>query len=401
MKLRYPELKPWQQDGYNYIANSPNQGKILVIKAKRQVGKNFLGTAVLLNYCSMGKINAILEPSLNQCRRVFKQITKALSRSGLLASCNASTLTIEFKNGAEIMFKSAAQGDNLRGDTITGILIIDEAAFIEDDVIETILPTIDANNANLMIISTPLFTSGYFYEEYISEGLNKLVLDWNDYDTSCFLSATKLEEYRRRLSPNKFKSEYLGQFITENGLLFNNLQNCIGEAKNTKEIYIGIDFATGSGSDYTSIAGINQDGEQVFIKRIKDVPPTKQVEWLADIINSYNVVKILAEKNSIGAVYIDMLKKKIKIPITNWTTTNKSKKDLVTTLQLALENNQITILGDEKMLDELRKYQAEVNIRTNTVSYNASVGNDDDVIALMLAYKAYKGTLGTYSISIL
>lgn len=401
MKLRYPELKPWQQDGYNYIANSPNQGKILVIKAKRQVGKNFLGTAVLLNYCSMGKINAILEPSLNQCRRVFKQITKALSRSGLLASCNASTLTIEFKNGAEIMFKSAAQGDNLRGDTITGILIIDEAAFIEDDVIETILPTIDANNANLMIISTPLFTSGYFYEEYISEGLNKLVLDWNDYDTSCFLSATKLEEYRRRLSPNKFKSEYLGQFITENGLLFNNLQNCIGEAKNTKEIYIGIDFATGSGSDYTSIAGINQDGEQVFIKRIKDVPPTKQVEWLADIINSYNVVKILAEKNSIGAVYIDMLKKKIKIPITNWTTTNKSKKDLVTALQLALENNQITILGDEKMLDELRKYQAEVNIRTNTVSYNASVGNDDDVIALMLAYKAYKGTLGTYNISMI
>ena len=401
MKLRYPELKPWQQDGYNYIANSPNQGKILVIKAKRQVGKNFLGTAVLLNYCSMGKINAILEPSLNQCRRVFKQITKALSRSGLLASCNASTLTIEFKNGAEIMFKSAAQGDNLRGDTITGILIIDEAAFIEDDVIETILPTIDANNANLMIISTPLFTSGYFYEEYISEGLNKLVLDWNDYDTSCFLSATKLEEYRRRLSPNKFKSEYLGQFITENGLLFTNLQNCIGEAKNTKEIYIGIDFATGSGSDYTSIAGINQDGEQVFIKRIKDVPPTKQVEWLADIINSYNVVKILAEKNSIGAVYIDMLKKKIKIPITNWTTTNKSKKDLVTALQLALENNQITILGDEKMLDELRKYQAEVNIRTNTVSYNASVGNDDDVIALMLAYKAYKGTLGTYNISMI
>lgn len=401
MILRYPKLKQWQQDGYNYIANSPNQGKVLVIKAKRQVGKNFLGTAVLLNYCSMGKINAILEPSLNQCRRVFKQITKALARSGLLASCNASTLTIEFKNGAEIMFKSAAQGDNLRGDTITGILIIDEAAFIEDDIIETILPTIDANNANLMIISTPLFTSGYFYEEYISDGLNKLVLDWNKYDTSEFLSATKLEEYRKRLSPNKFKSEYLGQFITENGLLFNNLEGCIGKPSSEDLLYIGIDFATGSGSDYTSIVGINKDGEQVFIERIKDTPPTKQVEWLANIINKYKVAKILAEKNSIGAVYIDMLKRKIKVPITNWVTSNKSKKDLVTTLQMALENNQITILEDEKMLDELRKYQAEVNLRTNTVSYNASVGNDDDVIALMLAYYAYKGTLGNYNISIL
>lgn len=400
MKVRYPKLKIWQQEAYNYIADSPNQGKTLVIKSKRQVGKNFLGTAVLLNYCSMGKINAILEPSLNQCRRVFKQITKALSRSGLLASCNASTLTIEFKNGAEILFKSAAQGENLRGDTITGILIIDEAAFIPDEIIETILPTIDANNANLMIISTPLFTSGYFYEEYISAGNNKLVLNWNNYDTSEFLSATRLEEYRQKLSPNKFKSEYLGQFITENGLLFNNLQNCIGTPSNEDKIYIGIDFATGSGSDYTAICGINDNGEQVFIKRVKDMPPTQQVEWLANIINSYKTVKILAEQNSIGKVYIDMLKKKIKVPITNWTTSNSSKKDLVTNLQLALENKQITILSDDYMLDELRKYQADVNLRTNVVTYNASVGNDDQVIALMLAWKAYKGTLGNYNISV-
>lgn len=400
MKVKYPKLKIWQQEAYDYIADSPHQGKTLVIKSKRQVGKNFLGTAVLLNYCSMGKINAILEPSLNQCRRVFKQITKALSRSGLLASCNASTLTIEFKNGAEILFKSAAQGENLRGDTITGILIIDEAAFIPDEIIETILPTIDANNANLMIISTPLFTSGYFYEEYISAGNNKLVLNWNNYDTSEFLSATRLEEYRQKLSPNKFKSEYLGQFITENGLLFNNLQNCIGTPSNEDKVYIGIDFATGSGSDYTAICGINDNGEQVFIKRVKDMPPTQQVDWLANTINSYKTVKILAEQNSIGKVYIDMLKKKIKVPITNWTTSNSSKKDLVTNLQLALENKQITILSDDYMLDELRKYQADVNLKTNVVTYNASVGNDDQVIALMLAWKAYKGTLGNYNISV-
>ena len=225
-------------------------------------------------------------------------------------------------------------------------------------------------------------------------------MNWNNYDTSEFLSATRLEEYRQKLSPNKFKSEYLGQFITENGLLFNNLQNCIGTPSNEDKIYIGIDFATGSGSDYTAICGINQDGEQVFIKRVKDMPPTQQVEWLANIINSYKTVKILAEQNSIGKVYIDMLKKKIKVPITNWTTSNSSKKDLVTNLQLALENKQITILSDDHMLDELRKYQADVNLKTNVVTYNASVGNDDQVIALMLAWKAYKGTLGNYNISV-
>ena len=112
----------------------------------------------------------------------------------------------------------------------------------------------------------------------MSRGENKLVLNWNNYDTSEFLSATRLEEYRQKLSPNKFKSEYLGQFITENGLLFNNLENCIGEPSSKSKVYIGIDFASGSGSDYTAICGINENGQQVFIKRVKDMPPTQQVD---------------------------------------------------------------------------------------------------------------------------
>ena len=143
---------------------------------------------------------------------------------------------------------------------------------------------------------------------------------------------------------------------------------------------------------------MNEDREQVFIKRINNITPTEQIDWIANILSKYNVVKVLAEKNSIGAVFIDMLQKKIKVKITNWTTTNKSKKDLVQYLQSCLENKTVKILNDDKMLDELRKYQAEVNIKTNTVSYNASCGNDDDVIALMLALWAVKSNLGNYNI---
>ena len=69
-------------------------------------------------------------------------------------------------------------------------------------------------------------------------------------------------------------------------------------------------------------------------------------------------------------------------------------------LQLGFEQGRISILPNEKQLDELRKYQAEVNFKTKTVSYNAATGNDDCVIALMLAYYAYNGTLGNYSIGL-
>lgn len=288
-----------------------------MIKAKRQVGKSTLANTLLLHFASLGTVSAVIEPTIAQSRRMYKQIVKALGKSGLIESANASTLEITFKNGSEILFKSAQQGDALRGFTVTGVLIIDEAAFIEDEVIDILMPLVDANNANVMFISTPLFTSGRFYEEFIAESTNKLILDWNDYDTSEFLAPEKLEEYRKKLSPNKFKSEYLGNFITENGLLFTGLNDCVGEPTSQNQIYIGIDFATGSGTDYTAICGINENGEQVFIKRIKDIPPTQQVEWLANIINNCNAVKVLAEQNSIGKVYIDMLKKKIKIPLTN------------------------------------------------------------------------------------
>lgn len=233
-----------------------------------------------------------------------------------------------------------------------------------------------------------------------------MVLDWNDYDTSCFLSATRLEEYRQKISPNKFKSDYLGQFITENGLLFNNLDACVGEPSESHTLFIGIDFATGSGSDWTVVTAVNEKGEQVFIKRVKDVSPSKQIEWIVGILKDasehYSIAKILAEQNSIGKVYNDILKghlRKMKLVLTDWNTSNSSKKRLVDTFQLALENNRIKILPNVKQMDELRKFQANVNIRTNVVTYAAATGNDDQVMALMMAYYAYKGSLGNYNIS--
>lgn len=404
--LRLPKLKPWQQKGFDFLYNQKGQGKTLVVKAKRQIGKSWLAISLLSHYASLKTISAVVEPTLAQSRRVFKQIVKAFANTGIIESANAATLEISFINGAEILFKSAQQGDSIRGFTVTGILIIDEAAFIEDEIIDILMPLVDANNANVVLISTPLFTSGRFYDEFISESPNKLVLDWNDYDTSEFLSLQKLEEYRNKISPNKFKSEYLGQFITENGLLFSNLESCIGEPKKTEIIYLGIDFATGSGTDWTVISAINQNGEQVFIKRVKDMTPTQQVDWLVGIIKDckehYEIGKLLAEENSIGKVYNDLLKAKLRpfgVHLTDWTTTNSSKKRLVDTLQLAFDNNRIKILNNDKLLDELRKFQANINFRTNVTTYAAATGNDDMVMALMLSYYAFRGSLGNYNIS--
>ena len=131
----------------------------------------------------------------------------------------------------------------------------------------------------------------------------------------------------------------------------------------------------------------------------------EQVDWLigliADLKERYQIGTILCEFNSIGAVYIDAMKKKLPqgLQLTNWITSNKSKQDLVTTLQIAIENGRIRLLNEPNLLNELRHYQADINVKTKTVTYNGYKCNDDMVMATMFAYWSYKKGLGNFSIS--
>jgi hypothetical protein len=142
----------------------------------------------------------------------------------------------------------------------------------------------------------------------------------------------------------------------------------------------------------------------VFIKYFNDKTPTEQVDLLTNILTEYQgFIKIVqVEQNSIGSVFYDMLvRKNPKIRIIRFLTTNKSKADIVNKLQAALENEKIGLLKDDKLLNELRLYEASYNPKTGNVSYNAPSGfNDDTVISLMLAYDSLNTNKGHYNIKI-
>lgn len=142
----------------------------------------------------------------------------------------------------------------------------------------------------------------------------------------------------------------------------------------------------------------------VFIKYFNDKTPTEQVDLLTNILTEYQgFIKIVqVEQNSIGSVFYDMLvRKNLKIRIIRFLTTNKSKADIVNKLQAALENEKIGLLKDDKLLNELRLYEASYNPKTGNVSYNAPSGfNDDTVISLMLAYDSLNTNKGHYNIKI-
>ncbi len=413
-----PALTSYQKAVWDFLCttseNVPSHfsGKVAVIKSVRQSGKSFLAQMLLIAFALTKRCtSAIYEPTLAQARVQFKAIENYFKGSDIITKANATLLEIEFANGSTIYFKSTEQSS--RGFTIDGLLVLDECTYLSEDEIYATLPLINAHNAPLLIASTPFISDGYYYNMYqkgISNPTDKIKsFDWSkEPEIDRFLTPERKEFYKQTMSRSKFITEVLGEFLSDNGLLFRNLEACTTDEKPniSGKLFIGVDWGSGTENDFTVICVINDNAEQCGLFKTNNLSPMQQIDWasaiIKDLATKATIAKLTCEANSIGAVYIDALKQRIggKIKINEFAATNKSKQDLVTTLQLALENKDITLMRDDEQLNQLRSYEAQINPRTKNISYNGKAGvHDDIVIALMLAYYSYKQRLGNYSIT--
>lgn len=388
----------WQSVVHKSIKDHPT-ASIFTVLSPRQCGKTMLVENELLR-CSINNKNAVslcISITLDGSRKIYRDIVKATENSGAIKKKNDSLLTLEFITGSIIYFRSGEQRDTLRGLTVKngGLLVVDEAAYQGDDFFYSVLlPMTNVFRANILLTSTPRFKTGFFYT-YYEKGKNgdKGVYSFNftDYDLSKFLPGDMLEQYKAVMPKNQFISEYLGQFLDGDSLLFENYKNRILPPGTTKRVYIGIDWASGTGQDRTAISVINQSGEQIFTASFNDKNTTQTVDYIEELVKRYKQYSpvIWAEVNGLGKPYCDLLKDR-KIKVTEWTTSNKSKNELVAHLQVAFEQEKISILGDERQVDELGYYEADYNPKTRVVTYNAPRGlNDDTVVALMISWEAY------------
>lgn len=411
---------PWQQEVHDYISDyrklPEKSGKTIVIKAARQVyGKTSFSKAELIRFALgvAGSENAYVSPKLNLARKMFKGVKR--STRAFIKSSNSIDMEIEFRNGSTIRFHSEQQGEALRGFTVTGLLVIDEASSFKDtSFYELIAPWTTVHKALVVIISTPKYKMGFFYENYLDglddDNLYYKTFDWV-YRYNVPISPEDLAK-KNKMPVLKWRSEYEGMFLDAEGAVFGDFSKCLIDylKQDIDEIYLGLDFGTGTGKDFTVLTGFDERGRQRFIWAVNDMPPMQQVRKIAEIVNKFkkqveqknhytgaiditieNKVKsFYAEQNSIGKVYIDALKEE-GVEVTKFNTDNTSKRKLVEDFQIGLQNIEIGLLKDQEQAMQLSFYESTVDSKTNKVSYNAPKGfHDDYVIAVMLAYKAYK-----------
>lgn len=399
MEIKLPKnLTKWQKELINDVGTGfREQDRDLLIIAPRQSFKSSTVALIqIIGSLTYKGDGVYIAPTLQQSRSQMADIASLLAGSNLITQINYQTLELTFKNGSRIYFRSGQQKDSLRGLTAENFLILDEVAFISEDFIYTALPLRRVKKALTIFISTPLTTEGFFWRKYNDP--NTRVYDWSKY-INLIYSEDDLKRLKEQYSPFRYTTEILGQFAPSGqGLLFTNLNNCIGEASNKDNVVIGIDCSSALDGDFTAVTVINDSFEIVDIYFDNQKTPSERLMWLSNIINSYESVKrVVIENNNMGGTIIDFLKKRVKFPITSWTTTNKSKNEIITTLQLALENKEITLINNPELIKELQCFQA--TIKGNTVTYAGKNAKDDLVMSTAIAYYSLKKSFGTYSLA--
>ena len=417
--IEYIGFRPYQyqRDVINEVIDAPNTGKKVVVKSPRQRGKTLMISNILLWYSIniRGTHNYYVSPTLKQCKEIYRAIVSAIYHSGIITRKNSTDFLIELNNGSTIAFKSAEQRDNLRGYTCNGILCIDEAAFIEDEIYYIIAPWVDYHKAVTLFTSTPWTKSGFFYRFYNMgmEGTDGVkTIDWTDSkykeEMDTVMPPERLEEYRHIFPKNQFKTEYLGEWLDDEGSVFTDFIKCIkfNELKPTDKLVVGIDWSNQGGNDDTVMTIMTLEGKEVYVEAMNNLGPLNQMRHIVSFLGKIQnqIVEVVSEVNSLGKPYTATLKEKLPhLSIREFVTSNQSKGEIISNLQVAFEEGTIEILPDEKQNRQLSTYSAVYNPTTKVVTYNAPMGlKDDMVMALAFAWDGvrHKNKRGRYSISI-
>lgn len=402
-------LYNWQNDLINLYDKTP-RGSVIVCKSARQRGKSFaLMNLLLKETINKPKFKAVVVvPSYQLARKQYKELIDLIGNiPKLIKSANSSFFDIEFYNGSTIKYKSAESRDNLRGESGVHLLCCDEAAFVDLETFTTCcLPYVQTTRGKILLISTPRFKSDtclfYRYWSASKEGKKGIyTFDFCDYDTSCMLSKEQEQMFKETMTPSTFRNEILGEFLEQQSDLFNLEPILKNNVLCGEYLVMGVDFSSGVGGDYTVLSLFNNERQMYKMFRFNDLTPSQTIDFIINVLKDYPIKKAVFEKNSIGAVYLSELRKKvaknnIRTQIIEFQTTNSSKRQIIEDLILAVQNQNITILDLFDIKNELLALEMK-QTPSGLITYSGG-GNTHDDICISISLALYGLKQGQYQI---
>jgi hypothetical protein len=187
-----------------------------ILNCSRQWGKSIIA-AIKAVYRAYSRPSEVLvaSPSERQSAEFLRKAAGLVTRLGIAPRGDGDNeISLLFPNGSRIVGLPGTEA-TVRGFSAVSLLLIDEAARVEDAVYKALRPSLATSNGDLWLMSTPYGKRGFFYETFERGGAA-----WKRVSvpaTKCpRISPEFLEEEREEMGPLWFQQEYLCEFV-DNG----------------------------------------------------------------------------------------------------------------------------------------------------------------------------------------
>jgi hypothetical protein len=109
----------------------------------------------------------LLSPSLRQSSELFRRVKEFYHALGAEASAadKVLVLSLELQNGSRIV-SLPGQEQTVRGFSHVGLLVVDEAARVPDELYQAVRPMLAVSGGRLVLLSTPFGKRGFFFHEW-------------------------------------------------------------------------------------------------------------------------------------------------------------------------------------------------------------------------------------------
>ena len=129
-----------------------------------------------------------------------------------------SVLKSEFANGSRILALPGTE-KTIRGYAAADLIIVDEAARVEDELLTAVRPMLATSNGRLIALTTPAGKRGWFFDAWTGdEG------DWHRTKVAASdcprITQAFLDEELRELGAQRFSEEYSLEFVDPDETVF-------------------------------------------------------------------------------------------------------------------------------------------------------------------------------------
>jgi hypothetical protein len=225
----------WAEQALGFIPD-PKQRQVLessaprgILNCTRQWGKSTTCAIKAVHHAhrNPGSLVLVASPSLRQSSEFLEKARKFLVQLGIRARGDGQNrCSLMLPNGSRIIGLPESEG-TVRGFSQVGLLILDEASRVSDNLYGALRPMLAVGGGSLWLMSTPNGRSGFFFREW-SDTSKPWVRIQATAEECPRIPSEFLREEKLTLSDEMYRQEYMGEFVCSDGALFDEdrLRSC-------------------------------------------------------------------------------------------------------------------------------------------------------------------------------